>query len=179
MLLSRRPLESLIFFASRILSTKSSLLDLTSNRYTPSDLFFCCVINKISRPPTFCGHSSSLTPQVDGEHGNSSTMYKVVTLVTEKRISTSSFDRWIRDYAAYKAHAVHIPSPTCSFCYTYISIRLGKYGISEANSCDFLPKVFLSKVEESGQQFPDSKPTQLWNGTKSNWFTVCSLYTST
>lgn len=48
--------------------------------------FFCCVINKILRPPTFCGHSSSLIPQVDGGHGNSSIMYRAVTLVTEKRI---------------------------------------------------------------------------------------------
>ena len=70
--------------------------------------FFCCVIHKMSRPPTFCGHSSSLTPQVDGEHGNSSILYRVVTLVTEKLTSTSSFDRWIRDIAVYEVHGVHI-----------------------------------------------------------------------
>ena len=121
MLLSKKPLESLIFFVSRILFMKSSLLDLTSNMYAPTDLFFCRDTNKISRLPTFCGHSSSLTPQVVGGHGNSSIMYRVVTLVTEKRISTNSFDRWIRDNAVYEVHAVHIPSPTCSFCHSYIS----------------------------------------------------------
>ena len=39
MLLSKKPLESLIFFASRILSTKSSLLELTSNRYISTNFF--------------------------------------------------------------------------------------------------------------------------------------------
>ena len=40
---------------------------------------------KISRLPTFCGHSSSLILQADGEHENSSIMYRVETLVTEKQ----------------------------------------------------------------------------------------------
>ena len=132
MLLSKKPLESLIFFASRILSTKSSLVDLTSNRYTPTDFFFCCVIYRSSRPPTFCGRSSSLTPQVDGEHGNSSIMYRVVTLVTEKGISTSSFDRWTRDSAVYTGYAIHILNLTFSLNINKSGIRIAESGHEEA-----------------------------------------------